>query len=151
MRRLSLEMAVSPSFTEPPSADVYPQMTFSRVVLPEPLDPIRPVTSPGSAVSDTSWSAATPPNDLETPSTLTRLPCTCGSAARSGELPFPLAFPPVAPSSAYRLALDVRAGVSALRDHAIGLQPSKRADAATLPSRAAPPRSTVAATMRNPP
>lgn len=146
-------MAVSPSFTEPSLADAYPQMTFSSVVLPEPFDPIRPVTSPGSAVSDTSWSAATPPNDLETPSTLTRLPCTCGSAARSGELPFPPAFPfpPVATSSTYGspsmcapasvLSATVRSGSSHL---------SAR-DAATRPSRAAPPRSTVAATMRNPP
>ena len=36
-------------------------MTLNSVVLPAPLGPISPVTMPGSARSDTSESAATPP------------------------------------------------------------------------------------------
>jgi hypothetical protein len=63
----------SPSKTmRPASQERKPPMTWKRVVLPAPLGPIRPVTRPGSTAKETSASAWTPPNRLETRSTSRR-------------------------------------------------------------------------------
>src|SRR3954466_8475451 len=44
-------------------------MTLNSVVLPAPLGPITPTTSPGATVSDTSSSAVSPPKRTVRPST----------------------------------------------------------------------------------
>ena len=53
--------APPPARPSPASARTKPQMTLNSVVLPAPLGPITPTTSPGATVSDTSSSAVSPP------------------------------------------------------------------------------------------
>src|SRR5215469_8585348 len=57
-------------------------MRFSRVVLPEPLGPIRPRISPRDRVSETSRTAATPPKDLEICATARRAAATWNPSTR---------------------------------------------------------------------
>ena len=47
--------------TSPSSGRTKPQMTLKSVVLPAPLGPMTPTTSPGETVNETSSSAVSPP------------------------------------------------------------------------------------------
>src|SRR5699024_8781740 len=61
--------------TEPSSARTNPQITLNSVVLPAPLGPITPTTSPGPTVSDTPSSAVSPPKRTVTPATSSVVIC----------------------------------------------------------------------------
>src|SRR5277367_5648618 len=58
----------------PASGRITPAIIFRSVVLPEPLGPISPNTSPGDTDNETPLTAVRPPNALVKPS-------TCSSAA----------------------------------------------------------------------
>src|SRR5262252_5763819 len=63
----------SPSMsTWPLDGSCRPRMTRSRVVLPAPLGPMRPVNSPSRIVNETSLSTWRPPSDTPMPSSLSR-------------------------------------------------------------------------------
>src|SRR4051794_17036795 len=65
--------AVPSQLTVPASARTNPQITLNSVVLPAPLGPITPTTSPGPTVSETPSSAVRPPKRTVTPSTSSEL------------------------------------------------------------------------------
>src|SRR5690348_12840427 len=67
-----------------------PEMMWTSVVFPEPLGPISPVIFPSSAVSETLFSAMSPPKWRETRS-------TSSSMAFSGRMGFGLARQAVVP------------------------------------------------------
>ena len=67
--------------TVPASARTKPQMTLKSVVLPAPLGPITPTTSPGATASDTSSRAVNPPKRTVTPATSSPITQGCCSAA----------------------------------------------------------------------
>src|SRR5690242_12502536 len=66
--------------TRPEVAESSPVTTLNNVVLPAPLGPIRPVTRPGSSVSDRPTTASLPPNRTWMPTT-----ASCYIAAAPGQ------------------------------------------------------------------
>ena len=69
----------------PPEARTNPVTASMRVVLPAPLGPMRPTTSPGATESDTPSTATTEPKRTVSPSTASVAPATgTTSAAGSG-------------------------------------------------------------------
>ena len=75
------------SSTRPLSARKNPEMTSNSVVLPAPLGPMIPRTSPCVACSDTSSSAALPPKASEIPRTSRSWRSRCGAAATAACVP----------------------------------------------------------------
>ena len=60
--------------TEPRVTGCRPRMIRSKVVLPAPFGPIRPVNSPGRMVSETSRRISRPPSRTPTPSSRSSSP-----------------------------------------------------------------------------
>src|SRR6516162_7534023 len=56
--------------TSPASASSWPRMILSRVDLPAPLGPTTAMRSPDWIVNETSSNNSRPPNDLESPATV---------------------------------------------------------------------------------
>src|SRR5437764_12410942 len=64
-------MSVPSSTIEPLASGTKPEMAFNNVVLPAPLGPMIPTTSPGATRTSTASTATTPPNRTDTPWTST--------------------------------------------------------------------------------
>ena len=75
MPRLAICAGASPTMsspdkvTRPLSGRIAPEIRLKKVVLPAPLGPMIAVSEPGANSSETSWIAATPPKDFDSPST----------------------------------------------------------------------------------
>ncbi len=85
------ETSVPSRWMLPEPRRVKPVIRSSRVVLPAPLGPISPTTSPGATSKETSSTATTPPKRTETPRTSSERPrrgnstgATAASATRGG-------------------------------------------------------------------
>ncbi len=79
-------MSSPPRSTRPPWASRKPVTTSKRVVLPAPLWPMRPTTSPGSTARSTPSTATIPPKRRVTPTHSSRTP-RGGAASASAAWP----------------------------------------------------------------
>ena len=68
--------------TRPLSGRIAPEIRLKKVVLPAPFGPMIAVSEPGANLSETSWIAATPPKDFESPSTASMRVTGAPDAAR---------------------------------------------------------------------
>ncbi len=98
--------------TEPLVTGCRPRMTRSRVVLPAPFGPIRPVNWPGRMPKDTSRRISRPPSRTLTPSSRSRSSVTTGAPWRRGS-PRRCAGPGLRPAS--RTGSRNQAGASSRR------------------------------------